>query len=326
MPTPLIEQEIYLLERYSSIEYFSAMRDAWKAMVSIGWEALDQFMRRLPRDYRRRPLNEQPDVVWGGRVLPNITSTEEGLDQAYELLLSGDLSALGASTHIHKDLIGMGRDYNNLWMSEEFRKEFDAQQDLASFFDGDITPTINGTWSPGSLYFPTWQEEKEDMWIYRWEKFPPPPTWPIYRLNTDVQINTGEKINQTGIYLPSADNSCPMFLYVVSETTYDSNELMSVAPPYDAAPPGQARSVPQATLWTLVERIADEGGQVPGQESWRQKSDGPGRCEGGQPCPVDGNWWTPANYAGASYFKKGDIMPDYPASTYGSTIWYREKE
>lgn len=50
------------------------------------------------------------------------------------------------------------------------------------------------------------------------------------------------------------------------------------------------------------------------------------RCEGGNICPQDGNWWTPANREGHRSFKKGEIMPDYPASSYGSTIWYRVKE
>jgi len=50
------------------------------------------------------------------------------------------------------------------------------------------------------------------------------------------------------------------------------------------------------------------------------------RCEGGQPCPHDGHWWTPASQLGKGHFKKGDVMPDFPSSKYGSTIWYRMKE
>jgi len=50
------------------------------------------------------------------------------------------------------------------------------------------------------------------------------------------------------------------------------------------------------------------------------------RVEGGEPCPQDGHWWTPAGDPGRGYFKKGDVMPNYPSSQYGATIWYREKE
>ena len=50
------------------------------------------------------------------------------------------------------------------------------------------------------------------------------------------------------------------------------------------------------------------------------------RCEGGKPCPREGFWWTPAADPGTGHFKKGEIMSDYPLSSYGSTIWYRVKE
>jgi hypothetical protein len=50
------------------------------------------------------------------------------------------------------------------------------------------------------------------------------------------------------------------------------------------------------------------------------------RCEGGEACPQDGFWWTPASDPGQGHFKKGDVMPNYPHSKYGATIWYRVKE
>ncbi|WP_158274381.1 DUF3396 domain-containing protein [Chromobacterium sp. Panama] len=48
------------------------------------------------------------------------------------------------------------------------------------------------------------------------------------------------------------------------------------------------------------------------------------RCEAGLPCPESGIWWTPAKDSSHQHFKKGDLMPDFPGSSYGSTIWYRE--
>ena len=50
------------------------------------------------------------------------------------------------------------------------------------------------------------------------------------------------------------------------------------------------------------------------------------RCEGGDKCPQDGFWWTPAANPGTGHFKKGDVMPNYPLSKYGATIWYRTRE
>jgi hypothetical protein len=45
------------------------------------------------------------------------------------------------------------------------------------------------------------------------------------------------------------------------------------------------------------------------------------RCEGGQPCPRSGYWWTPARKGSRQHFTQGEIMPDYPGSSYGVTIW-----
>ena len=39
-PTPLIPQEVYLLERYSSLDYFGTMRDAFEACVRAAEDAL----------------------------------------------------------------------------------------------------------------------------------------------------------------------------------------------------------------------------------------------------------------------------------------------
>jgi|GEM_PF-4253058 len=51
-----------------------------------------------------------------------------------------------------------------------------------------------------------------------------------------------------------------------------------------------------------------------------------GRCEAGQPCPQAGIWWTPAKPDARRAFVQGEAMPDFPGSSYGATIWYREAE
>jgi hypothetical protein len=45
------------------------------------------------------------------------------------------------------------------------------------------------------------------------------------------------------------------------------------------------------------------------------------RVEGGQPCPREGYWWSPANKSQGRIFKKGEIMPNVSSSTYGQTYW-----
>jgi hypothetical protein len=63
MATPLIPQEIYLLERYSSLAYFIEMHGAWQKMILTAENALDRFMKDLPSNYRKQHLSMQPDIV-----------------------------------------------------------------------------------------------------------------------------------------------------------------------------------------------------------------------------------------------------------------------
>jgi hypothetical protein len=48
------------------------------------------------------------------------------------------------------------------------------------------------------------------------------------------------------------------------------------------------------------------------------------RCEAGQPCPAEGEWFTPG-VADKRHFKQGEILPNLK-SDYGKTIWYREQQ
>ena len=92
-------QEIFLLERYSSPAYFKEMRDAFANMLEAAEYALELFVNDLPFDYRTRPLNQQPDIVWGERVLPNLRDTLDSLNIGYQELLNGDLAAKGIEWH-----------------------------------------------------------------------------------------------------------------------------------------------------------------------------------------------------------------------------------
>ena len=51
-----------------------------------------------------------------------------------------------------------------------------------------------------------------------------------------------------------------------------------------------------------------------------------GRCPANQPCPISGYWFTLAKADSRAYFKKGDIMPDYPNNHWGEVIWQFDGE
>jgi hypothetical protein len=67
------------------------------------------------------------------------------------------------------------------------------------------------------------------------------------------------------------------------------------------------------TIWHPV-RLAEETSQTfaPSDKL---------RCDGGQPCLRSGYWWTPAREGSRRHFTQGEIMPEYPGSAYGATIW-----
>ena len=46
------------------------------------------------------------------------------------------------------------------------------------------------------------------------------------------------------------------------------------------------------------------------------------RIEADKTCPQTGYWHTPAKQNSRALFKQGDVMPDFPDSSYGATIWY----
>lgn len=44
------------------------------------------------------------------------------------------------------------------------------------------------------------------------------------------------------------------------------------------------------------------------------------RCEGGQPCPREGYWFTPAKIGSRRYFEQGEVMPIFKSDSW-ATIW-----
>ena len=174
-------QEIYLLERYSSAEYFKKMLDAFKNMLDAAECALEVFMSDLPYDYRDRHLSAQPDVVWGEHVLPNFRSTMDSLNYGYKRLLEGDLSALQYAGNVTTDFRGQTADYLADWMDEINYKQFNNWQNMASTLSSNIRATIFGSWPV------TFLTEGYDANYFG--ELNLPKTLPIYRCNPEIYIN-----------------------------------------------------------------------------------------------------------------------------------------
>jgi hypothetical protein len=305
MSAPLIEQEIYLLERYSSLDYFGIMRDHFASTVKAANDALAAFMQHLPPDYRSQHLSHQPDAVWGERVIPNMQWALDGLNDGYIHLSHGNLNALGQAANVEATFAGICRDYHWDWMPQPFYDQFDHAWRACSQPASNINLTALAQWRPGSLSARYKERNRGPL--------APPPTWPQYRLNPQVRVKTGDKVTRNGIYLPDVSNSCAQLL-IEGHEAWGCTVLRHPEDPtsqvFDRKP----------TTWTLVERIADEGGGVPGEEPWRAHAAQRLRCEAGNPCPHEGWWFTPAG-EGRRHFKQGVVMPELK-SDYGQTIWH----
>ena len=304
MPTPLIPQEIYLLERYSSAEYFDEMRQAWISMLNVAETALQQYMLNLPPDYRNRHLSQQPDTVWGERVLPNFRSTRESLDGAYIQLLGDELAALGAAYGVSSDARGQTMDYPANWMSDADEAKFYEFQGIATKRASNIAFTEDSGWYSTDLTSNYHPESRGPLNA--------PYTWPTYRLNNDIKIKTEEEVKQSGIYLPECNDSCASLMV-------KGAEAWEAEVGYDPKTTHALRR--ENTTWTLVERIADSGGGIPGREEASATLEATRiRVEGGQTCPQAGWYFTPVQSNSRRLFKKDDVMPSL-AGDYGVTIW-----
>lgn len=304
MLTPLIPQEIYLLERYTSLDYFGQMRDAWSSMVKAGDDALDVFMRNLPPDYRSRPLHHQPDIVWGERVLPNLRWTLTGLNNGFDQLSHGEWDALQLSGNIITAQTGIWRGYDIDWMPEPLRNIFDQQGRIAGINASNIRFTILSRWITGTLSNEYTELDRGPLNL--------PVEQPVYKINSNIKIRTGQLVPKNGIYLPDIEKSCAQALahgYEAPTANFGQNPVTTQRE--GAAP----------VTWTLVERISDEGGGFFGQKDSSFSKSLRLRTPGGQPCPQAGWWYTPAETGHRRYFKAGTLMPVIESSSYGLTFW-----
>ncbi|WP_130802875.1 hypothetical protein [Acinetobacter ihumii] len=294
-------QEIYLLERYSSIEYFKELVDAFKNMLDAAENALELFMQDLPYDYRNRHISQQPDVVWGERVLPNFRSTLEALNYGYKCLLEGDLSALQYAGNVKSDFNAQTTDYLPDWMDESNFALFDQWQSKARLLASNIKATVFSSWPI------TFLTENYDTDCLGELKLP--LSLPIYQLSADIKVETGETVPQNGIYIPEISEASAQLLL----KGYDAIEAL-----VGLSRSGLQYAREESTTWLLVKRIADEGGS---SETIQIENL---RGFAGQTCPRTGNWWSPANQLQSRHFEQGEVFPEVGNNSWGETIWYLE--
>jgi hypothetical protein len=308
MRKSLDPKEIFLLERYSSAEYFRELCNSWKLMLDGVESALDRFMRNIPLNYRNRPLPQQPDAVWGEQVLPNFRATYQYLCDGLILLENGDVRGLNYCSGPINDFRGQ-KDYWSGWMELHELEAYNNRILIAAMMAQNISNTENAHWNPEDL------SNNYDEKTFGLKDLPTP--LPNYKINTSITCESGSTVAQPGIYLPNIENSCAQFL----------SGKYGVAPPAIVVTGTEALLHPTTGVQYGVEDIYDEADCVwvlverdIGASAIPSLTNAPVRVIAGGVCPQSGYYFSPAKINSRRWFDKNTVMPD-SESDYGSTIW-----
>ncbi|EEG09097.1 hypothetical protein [Pseudogulbenkiania ferrooxidans] len=323
-------QECYLLEYLTSLEHFCNIRDAMIEAVKLGEQCLDDYMQQAPADLRRRHTSLQPDIVWGGRVLPNLRNSRDRLIKGCILRSHDDPQAFRGGVGLQGDYINKGiGEFDASWMPKQLGTAFWDALYKAIPLDSTTGATLSGSWQAGDL---SWSLDFNKLngvleGVLGGADICLPEYIPLYELDPTVVIRPGDKVPECGIYLPNVDNVAAQFLHVGRGTLPGEAEI-EVRQGLTKDEYGdwidEQDVVPDT--WTLIRRIPNRFIAVPPEGFYPKDKPSSGRVEAGQPCPQAGLWWTPAKPNARQRFAAGDVMPDYPDSRYGATIWYREAE
>lgn len=257
--TPLKPQEIFLLERYTSLEYFGTLRDRWGAMIAHLERCLTQFLAGLPTGFssNSRALRrlDRSDIVWNDRVIPNFKSTFQGLCAGYIALAQGEVDALEHGYGPLSDLKGQ-MDYSSSWMSKEDDNTYGNLLHSSVEMASNIVATIGANWDMGHL--------AEDYSAQNRGVLDAPAVWPAYRLANNIVVDSGGKIVTAGIYLPDVENSCAQFLYAGAGPAPAASVRMgfrALLHPVTGEKYGEDAIIEKFPCrWTLVERVPDGKG------------------------------------------------------------------
>ncbi|ELX7028132.1 hypothetical protein U1K26_000971 [Salmonella enterica] len=197
-------QECWLLERTVSLEYYRRRYDAWQEFIELCEQQVAQWGRSMPLDIRRRPLYEQVDAVWGGRVLPNIRNALKSMKYDFLQRQQNIPDAFHSGGNISSDARGL-IDYFPNWMPEAAQKQYEKLLWRARFYDELIKYTSTGYWYEGSLTY-----------YYKESTFGPlalPMQLPMYELDRSIYLREENPVIADGLYLPDIPDAGVRLLY-----------------------------------------------------------------------------------------------------------------
>ena len=313
-------QEIFLLERYTSLERVQKLYDTWSDLVKSLRGALEIYMQNLPADIRSKELYQQPDITWGAEVIPYCEMFLSRMNEGCLLLKHNDLSGLK-----NNGLPG-ARFYDNFWngwMSPKELDNFKKIREQASGLSSPIESSANKEWGEGRLTYMKNAEAPINLGPRNL-----PPRLPVYALDHEIRLEIGQPIKEPGIYLPDIDRTAANILLIGGDTEARQGQKLKKSKWTDNKKYPYYNWVKKAwveTGWTMVKRIEGEYIDVPEEGffpqglqeelyAWGEAQkeaearDTRIKAFNGHPCPQAGLWHTAAQ-PGQHRFEQGEIMP-----------------
>lgn len=300
----------YLLEQFSSLNFFEIMRENYKKFLNELEELFEIYMHNLPYNLRDLPLSEQADVNWGGTVLPNLRETMDRIDYAYAKIKSGDFTYLNYAGEISSDQKGIS-EFSPHWMDnlpyDKVKKCWDYHS-IATSYASVIGQTYPTYWDMDTLIY-----DFKKIDIFNNINLDFPNSYPMYRINPEIMVKSNEKLEKTGIYL--CEEIGDRIEFMAASEEMDNGVASVLAVGHD---PETYETLYAEVNWILIERIANEGGSSLPIEAEII------RVVAGQTCPKSGLWWSPANQSKSRHFEKGEVLPQIENNEWGETVWYYE--
>lgn len=249
--------ECYMLEHYSSPEYFALTRDAVIAWIDAHEAAYSRISTTIEPRRRAGRTWQQVDVVWGGTVLPNIRPQRAEYMAAYIKRINGDPSAFYAGGAMAVNNRGICEFWDG-WMTDEERNTIANLGGTATELDFRLA-TTGEYWGEGIL---TYLGQGS---IYHCSELP--TRIPRYELDDSVRLEKDQRVTQVGLYLPDVEHAAARLLY---PTQFEGGvkALQGIARTKEVSETGQPHHdwVEEGwaeTGWTLIRRVENEFIEVP---------------------------------------------------------------
>ena len=313
-------QEIFMIERYTSLERLKKLHETWAEFLTKSRGYLDAYAKNPPKDPSLMETYEK--VITAGRVkfFPYCESWLASINEGCLLLKHNDLRGIakvGSPGGTFYD------DFWGRWLSPTELEYCDALRSKAYKFSMPIKTSAQKIWAEGEL---TYMKDIEDPINLGPRNLP--PKLPVYDLDHSTRLEIGQPIKEPGIYLPDIDRTAASILLIGKTIKASQGQKLEKSEWSKNKKYPYYNWVEEAwveTGWTMVKRIEGEYIDVPEEGffpqglqeelyAWGEAQkeaearDTRIKAFNGHPCPQAGLWHTAAQ-PGQHRFEQGEIMP-----------------